>query len=394
MNSSEIQLIEYFIGGDSVMMGRALTKMFFAPEGQMMGRYQKAAFDAIRRKFNGDRYKPISVKETYDTAMGVVYPKLIDILRKEKESFNKENKATLDSISPATHWTSKYGNFCSFLSTVIEREANRSRREIDAILSLDPKDFGLESFDESRMIHSREVEIRDHGTSETEETVQDTTLDTYEMLMIGNQPDSEDLGFEQDELEEIEEQEGGQVLDGSEEVPNSAENGDAAERMRLISILHESISNLKEKDRDIINTILLGGMSEEEYAVSHNVDIEGLYRDKARARGRLIVEMIPYIQQYSKSLVRKYIYLLDDFAAELISDIVIREISFKDVAISRDCRVSDIQTKFSSAYAKIMKEYNSCLAEEAEIMAQKDKKLDKAYARYIGSLMKSMALPE
>lgn len=104
--------------------------------------------------------------------------------------------------------------------------------------------------------------------------------------------------------------------------------------------------------------------------------------------------MVPYIQQKNKSLVRKYLYLLDEKSANLVYDIIVRGISFSDAAISRDCRVSDIQTKFSAAYSKIIKEHNHIISEDIKRILKEDKKLKKAYSKHKASLIKCGAMPE
>lgn len=383
MNSSEIQLIDSFIEKDNAKMSLAMTKLFFAPKGQVMGRYQKAAFDAIQRKFNGDRYASVSVREKYETAMSVVYPKLIEILRKEKASFVEQNRAVIDSIIPSTHWTCNYGNFAGWLSTVIEREANRNRSRIDALLGLKPEIIGETNYDDGRKVPSSESDgVDDLELDGTENP--DAPIGAFETIMEGNQ--SEFRESEDNPEADYDTETEGEILQ-DEFVSDSSDETESSEQKILIVALYDAISNLKsERDKDIILTIMIGGMSEENYARLHNLDINGLYRDVARAKARLIVNMVPYIQQKNKSLVRKYMYLLDEKSASLVYDIIVRGISFSDAAISRNCRVSDIQTKFSAAYKKMIKEHNSVISEEIGRIIKEDKKLKKAYAKYKASL--------
>jgi len=334
MNSREIQLIEYLIGDDKLNMNCAMEKMFFAPKGQMMCSFQKAAFDAVQRKFNGSRYAQFSVKEKYDTAMSSgVIDKLIAVLRKDKISFLEQNAAESDSLAPTSHWTSQYKNFNGYLGIVIEREVNKKRAYIDSILGLEPECISSVSLDDS----------------------------------ISNDKSKE----ENDLLTDFD------------------DNKSDTEKLILISSLYEGIANLKhEKDKDIIQSILIGGMSDEEYAKSRGMDINALYRDKARARDRLIIEMIATIQRTNKALVRKYSYLIDDESRELVFDIVLRENSFQDVAKVRCMSVSDVRTRFSSAYSKIIKNHNAIRSEYLDEIAKDENKLMRVYARHLSRLAK------
>lgn len=371
MNSSEKALLDALVGDDLRMRDLAVRKLFFAPRGQMMGPYQKAAFDAIQRKFSGARYSRFDVRTKYETAMSVVLDKLIDILQKEKASYQIPGEMDPGAVDAIPHWTNKYVNFKGFLCLVIEREANRNRTAVDSALGLDPELFTSVSFDDC---------YRQNSSGDED--------------MCDRDPDESDGGRAEDSYGELTKMD----MSGPEESEIGKEKYDYNESSRrtlLISSLYEAIANLKsDKDKDIIVSIMIGGMPEEEYARRRGVDIDGVYRDKARARDRLIIEMIPYIQHKNKSMVRQYSYMLDDYSRQLLNDIVIREISFKDAAIARNSRASEIQTRFSSAYSKIMKEHNACLSDEIEKIVSEDKILKKAYARYVKSLVKCGAMAE
>jgi len=350
MNSREIQLIECLVSDDKRVMNNAMEKMFFAPKGQMMSPFQKAAFDAIQRKFNGTRYARFSVREKYETAMSSgVIDKLIDVLKRDRTSFMEQRKTNPELNAPGIHWTSQYKNINAYLGIIVEREVNKNRAIIDAILGLDPECFSSVSLDDKLKL------------SDEEESGHDAI-----------QKDGSSFA---------------DLSDGTDRNSGS--------KTILISSLYEGISNLKhEKDKDILQTVIIGGMSDEEYANSRGMDINALYRDKARARDRLIIEMVSTIQRKNKALVKDYSYLIDDDSRELVNDVIVREISFQDAATSRGLRVSDIQTKFTSAYTKIIKHYNSCRSDYLEELAKDDKKLMISYSKHLSRLSKIGATTE
>jgi len=333
MKSREIQLIEYFISNDTKNMNCAIEKMFFAQNGHMMSSFQKAAFDAIQRKFNGPRYAQFSVREKYETVMSSgVIDKVIEVLKRDKASFIEQYENGPEAQMPKNNWTSQYKNINGYIGIIIEREANKNRAYIDAILGLEPEFFTSVSLD-------------------------DNIKKNFDV---------------EDEIDQI-------------------SNGN----MLLISALYEGISNLKhEKDKDILQSIIIEGMSDEDYANKHGIDISALYRDKARARDRLIIEMVSSIQRRNKTLVGKYSYLLDEYSRELVFDVIIREISFQDAAAARGIRVSEVQTKFTSAYSKIIKNYNLCRSDYLEEIGKEERKLKKIYDKYLSRLSKMGAIPE
>jgi len=357
MNQREIAVIEYLVGDDIAKRDAAVKVLFFCDKDKPMGRYQRAAHNAIMIRYDDPRYSGFSAFEKYNTVMGVVVFGLIESLRRNKAKFES------DPANSGTPWLNDKQNLISYITTCVGNESNRRRPIIDEMFALPPEQVHQCSSDKGGDLPADD---------ETDNPGIDDDTDTSDAGEL-----SEDIqqGNFLGESEQVEIEQ--------EDTGDEAADDDDPELQILTEAVVESLNSLKEKDREILVAIKMNGVSEEDYAKSHGIDINGLYRDVARAVDRLISGMISYIQSSNRSMVCNYGHVLDYEEKQLASDILIRKVSFKDAATSRGIRVSDIQTKFASAYKKLLKESNNYRKESFERIDKEDRRWGKLYARHL-----------
>lgn len=297
-------MLEYLIGEDEGLKNRAITKLFFCPKGTMMSPYMKAAQDAIRRKFNGDVYNRYSFDEVYQSAISVeLINELCSILKRMKASFEQNQ----DSISEDAHWTDSFVNFTGFISKFVERYTNNRRLYVNDLLDI--KIFEEDHYDDN--------------------------------------PNTKSLSDNTDTSK-----------DGGNDASYIAPEDESGElRDEMSSTIRFAVSQLKPKFQDLILKIALGGQSNSEYAKENGLEVNAVNRDFARAKNQLLVILVDEIRKHRKGIVLYHSYMLDDYMKTLLSDIVLKGVSFEEAAKCRNMMVSDIKRDYASSFNIAQKSY-------------------------------------